>query len=351
VPASAVTGVGLANPAWLEIDVDLSLDENTSYAYVFETTGTLNGSNNYMIRSNSSGGYANGKMCWYLSGAWQSSYDSKDFSFKVKAGKSAVNLSDVATQLQTAIRATTSKTETVIYDTDKFKITSATEGSSSKILKLMTPSTGTDISGAGATPYLDCATNATETLGTGEDYNLPRLGLDGKLPTMILPTKNYSTQDQAITAATRSYIAGSMLQIPALLKVGTMLKWKFNITKTAAGTAASTYDICFGLAGTTADTARVSFTKKAGTAAADEGVVEIIATVRSIGATGIVIGEFRLSHDLASTGHATTPNVVVSGISAGFDMTIPKLKVGVCITSGASDAITIKIVQAEIVQL
>lgn len=162
---------------------------------------------------------------------------------------------------------------------------------------------------------------------------------------------NYSTASQSITAATRTYITGSNLSFTAgLLRAGTILRWRFNITKTAAGTATSTYDICFGTAGTTSDTARVSFTKPAGTAVVDEGWVEIQAVVRTATSTGTVVGEFTLRHNLSSTGHATIPNVCVTTTSSTFDLTAAT-NVGVCITSGASDAITIQQVTAEAINL
>lgn len=104
------------------------------------------------------------------------------------------SFSEIATRFQSAIRALTGKTETVEYDTDHFIITSATKNRKSQVLKLMTPSTGTDISGAGATPYLDCADNATETLGTGEDYNLVRLNSNGELDgSNLINLKNANT--------------------------------------------------------------------------------------------------------------------------------------------------------------
>lgn len=160
--------------------------------------------------------------------------------------------------------------------------------------------------------------------------------------------KNYSVAAQSITAATRTYITGSALTIPpTLLAVGNAFRWRFNVTKTAAGSATSTFDVCFGTAGTTADTARVSFTKPAGTAAVDEGWVEIHCLIRTIGATGVAVGQFILTHNLAATGHAQIPVVSVNTVSSAFDMTLTDLIVGVCITSGASDAITIQMVQAE----
>lgn len=294
------------------------------------------------LKTSGSRSYMDGRL-------WNSSsFKDKDLYLKVYVSDVDNNLFlvDLAGKTQTAVRTKTTKTETVIYNTDHYEIKSVTPGKTSKVLKATAPSAGTNIS-----ELLDIGSNATEIAGQGDDFNLIRANGDNVIPRGVLPLRNYSIQDQAIAAATRTYIVGSQLQIPNLLKVGTMLRWKFNITKTAAGTAASTYDICFGLAGSTADTARISFAKPAGTAAADEGIVEIMATIRSIGANGIAIGEFKMAHNLAATGHAVIPNVVVNSISAGFDMTIPKLKVGVCITSGASDAITIKIVQAEILQL
>jgi hypothetical protein len=90
------------------------------------------------------------------------------------------------------------------------------------------------------------------------------------------------------------------------LKVGTRIAFKFNMTKTAAGTATSTFDISFGTLGTVADTARVSFTKPAGTAVADEAIVTIEAVVRSVSATGVVVGNFSMAHGLDITGHATS---------------------------------------------
>jgi len=159
---------------------------------------------------------------------------------------------------------------------------------------------------------------------------------------------NFSVTAQAPTAATRTYIVGSNITCPVgALQIGTTFRWTLNLTKTAAGSAASTFDICFGTAGTTADTARVSFTKPAGTAAADEGRIVIEAIVRGpLSASGIVAGHFTMTHNLAATGHATIPCVDVQTISSAFNVLTPT-NVGLCITSGASDVVTIEQVVAE----
>lgn len=167
-------------------------------------------------------------------------------------------------------------------------------------------------------------------------------------PPGSLSVKNQSQTQQAIAAATRTYLTGSALKIPGGLKVGTKFRWRFNMAKTGAGTATSTFDIAVGAAGTTADTARVSFTKPVGTAVADEAVVTIDAVCRAVSNTaGVLVGEFVLVHNLAATGHATIPVVVVNTISANFDNDNNDLYVGVCLTSGAADAITVEWLEAE----
>lgn len=164
---------------------------------------------------------------------------------------------------------------------------------------------------------------------------------------------NFSTVLQSPAAATRTYIIGSTVQYPAAgrIQIGTLYRWRFNMTKDANGTATSTIDVAFGTAGTTADTARVSFTKPAGTAVADEAWCEVHALVRGpLSASGVVTGEFSLIHNLAATGHAVIPCVVVNTISSGFDVTLPTF-VGLCLTSGTADNITIQQINTEVFNL
>lgn len=161
--------------------------------------------------------------------------------------------------------------------------------------------------------------------------------------------RNASATAQTPAAATRTQIAGSLLAVPqGGLKAGTVVKWRLNMTKTAAGTAASTFDISVGTNGTVADTARVSFTKPAGTAAADEADVEVMLIVKSVSATGVLTGLFSMTHGLENTGHAVIPSVVVKTASAGFDNRGEGLYLALNLTSGAADAITIDYVDAEL---
>jgi hypothetical protein len=202
----------------------------------------------------------------------------------------------------------------------------------------------------GAAPAAPAAAKAAVYL-TNDADPLLRMVDDAGRNVSLTEISNASVTSQAPAAAARTYITGSAIKIPAnKLKVGTILRWTFSATKTAAGIAASTIDIAFGTLGTTGDTARVSFTKPAGTAAVDEARFQITAVVRSIGVAGVVVGNMEMTHNLAATGHAIIPCVIVTTVSAGFDTTTPTY-VGVCITTGASDAITIQLVSAESVNL
>jgi hypothetical protein len=177
-----------------------------------------------------------------------------------------------------------------------------------------------------------------------------RLATSGATPVwqqVAEPVDNVSTSSQSPAAATRTYITGSQIKL-GKLKVGSRFRWKFNLTKTAAGVASSTIDVALGTAGTTADTARLSFTKPAGAATADEGWVEIEVIVRAISATGVIVGEFVMSAANTTGGHFTSGKQVhvVNVVSAAFDTTAPTF-IGVCITTGASDVITIQQVTTE----
>lgn len=164
-----------------------------------------------------------------------------------------------------------------------------------------------------------------------------------------------SIAQQTFVASTRKVVEGTLVQIPTDgLKVGTRYRAQFNMTKTAAGAATSTVDVATiprdsspVLANATA---RVSFTKPAGTGAVDEGVVRVDITVRVISATvGILVGILELTHNLAATGHAQTPCVNLYATSASFDNSdLAGGYLVTCMTTGASDAIVSEVAAAEL---
>lgn len=71
---------------------------------------------------------------------------------------SAVTMSDVATIIQTGIRALTGSTETVVWNTNQFIVSSVNTTSSSAITVTSAAWVGTDISGVWATAFMDAET-------------------------------------------------------------------------------------------------------------------------------------------------------------------------------------------------
>ena len=159
---------------------------------------------------------------------------------------------------------------------------------------------------------------------------------------------NYSLMAQTLPADTRTLIIGTNVSFPVgALRSGTIIKWTFDMSKTAAGKDSSTIDIAFGTTGTTADTARVSFTKPAGTAVADNGLFTIELLVRSTGLSGQVVGHLNMTHNLSTTGLAKIPAVNATVVSAVFDMSA-LTNISVCFKSGTSDAYTVQLVKSEL---
>lgn len=156
---------------------------------------------------------------------------------------------------------------------------------------------------------------------------------------------NYSTTNQSPTAATATYVTGSLITLPRTALVGSMYRWKIGYSKTAAGTATSTWDVRFGTNGTTGDTARNSATGPTETAAADDCELEIILIVRGpIGASCITQALFVNSDTGVTAGFkAWAKNVT----SSAFDITPAGTKVGIVVTSGTADVMTISTVTAE----
>jgi hypothetical protein len=160
--------------------------------------------------------------------------------------------------------------------------------------------------------------------------------------------QNQNVADQALAAAD-TYVTGSNLAIPAhLLQVGTKFRWRFVLTKTAAGVAAPVWIVRVGVAGTVADAAILTFTQVAlQTAAIDAATVDITAVLRNVGAAGVLAGGLRMNHVLAATGFSTLTMNVQQVTSAGFVTTVANSIVGVSANGGAASAWTVQVVDAE----
>lgn len=160
--------------------------------------------------------------------------------------------------------------------------------------------------------------------------------------------RNWNTSDVTANAAD-TYLTGSACTIPQhLLQAGTTFRWRFALTKSAAGTAAPVWKVRVGTAGTTSDTAQLTFTSPSNqTAATDTGFVEIQAVLRNTGASGVLAGILMMTHANQTTGLASVQQVVVQTTSSGFDTTTASLIVGVSVDPGASGVWTHQVVTAE----
>jgi hypothetical protein len=174
----------------------------------------------------------------------------------------------------------------------------------------------------------------------------------GRTYTLGGSIRSYNTADVVANAAD-TYLTGSGLVVPTglTLQVGTTFKWRIFMTKTAAGIATPTWIVRVGINGSTADTARLTFTGPAQTAVIDVGFVEITAILRNVGAAGILAGGCALAHNLAATGFANIGSPIMQVTSAGFDTTLAGLVVGVSVNPGAAGVWTHQVVKAEMLNL
>jgi hypothetical protein len=159
---------------------------------------------------------------------------------------------------------------------------------------------------------------------------------------------NQSLSDQTINAATTAYLNGSNIVVPATgLKIGTTFIWSIAVSKTAAGTAANTFNVLFGPNGTTADTSRLALTTGTATAAVDQGQIDITVVVRSVSASGTVAGLLELDHELASTGLHNKATRIHHAVSGTFATNASGLYVGLSCTTAASTVLTFPLVTVE----
>jgi hypothetical protein len=169
------------------------------------------------------------------------------------------------------------------------------------------------------------------------------------MQTLHLEYTNQSVANQGAGFATDTYLTGSNITIPTGAPfVGTTYKLTFNATKTAVGTAAPVVILRIGTAGTTTDTAICTFTFGVGTAVADTGWFEVIATFRTVGSgtTAVVQGISRVNC-LPSSGISSTIKAVAV-TSSGFNSTTAGLIIGASYNGGTSAVHTVNLVRAEL---
>jgi len=144
--------------------------------------------------------------------------------------------------------------------------------------------------------------------------------------------------------ATDTYLTGSKIPVPTTILTAGRSKfmWRFGVSKTAACTGTPTIIIRYGTAGAIGDTARVTFTFAAQTAAVDRGWFEVIAIFRAVGSgtSAILDTEAQIKHQLATTGLnvTTTGFQELAVTSSGFDSTPGGSYIGLSVNGTSTTA-------------
>lgn len=169
-------------------------------------------------------------------------------------------------------------------------------------------------------------------------------------------TCNASVAAQGAGFSADTYVTNSDILIPSFgVQAKTCFIWTLSASKTAAGTATPIYTLRIGANRTTADTARLALTGPAQTAIADIGTLTVMATVRTVSATGVIQGSAWWAHrgtaantTTGGVGFANDTTGHVEGTSAGFDNSaLGTSYIGLSIDGGASAAWTVTQVRAE----
>jgi len=138
--------------------------------------------------------------------------------------------------------------------------------------------------------------------------------------------------------AADTYMTGTNVNIgtAGVWQAGMIYEAHFDMTKTAAGTAGPVVTVRLGTAGTTADTARLTLTGQAQTAAADTGIFVVTVQFRAVGASAVIAGGFHMFHNLATTGLTSGAQVSTNtGASSTFDSSTSNI-IGISFNGGTS---------------
>jgi hypothetical protein len=148
---------------------------------------------------------------------------------------------------------------------------------------------------------------------------------------------NGSTVGQNITTGSDTYITGSSISTATHIQAGTTLRWRFSVSKTAAGTAAPIWTIRCGAGATITDTSMLSFTGSAQTSGtADTGFCEIEAVLSTGTATGNILGAYVLHHTKGASGFGGTATGAQVQQASGASVNVTGTYFGISVNPGAS---------------
>lgn len=191
-------------------------------------------------------------------------------------------------------------------------------------------------------------------------WGIPKIVFD---PLLIYPPQpqrgggifcGASIASQVIAAATTALLADSLCRVGnGRLRLRQTFRWTIKVSKSAAGlNTSSIFLVKIGTLGTAVDPTILTFTLPATqTAVVDDAEIVIVVTVRGpLGAACVVQGYFSLVHNLAATGFATIPCVVLKATSAGFNSAVDSLIASITCTTAAATVLTFEQVLAETIE-
>lgn len=174
-----------------------------------------------------------------------------------------------------------------------------------------------------------------------------------KLANVDVAVVNKAVPASTPAAATEAVLSGSQIVVPGPLRVGDRFVWRLKLTKTAAGTGNSvikvktntTSTVAVGTTGGAATAVTLTF-PTAETAAVGSFIGTVEATVQAVDpAAGIVYASLNgLSTAGAAVGFSNQ-SVAAIGTALVTDGTIQS--VGLTITTGAADVVTVDQVSAQ----
>lgn len=169
-------------------------------------------------------------------------------------------------------------------------------------------------------------------------------------------SSNAATAAQGAGFASDTYVTNSDLLIPSFgLQAKTRFLWRISASKSGAGIAQPIYVVRIGTLRTVAgDTARLTITGPAQTAIADIGNLNIMVTVRNVGASGVLQGTAWWDHrgtaasSTGGVGFANDGTGHTETTAAGFDTSaLGGSYVGLSLNGGTSASWTITQVWAD----
>ena len=175
-----------------------------------------------------------------------------------------------------------------------------------------------------------------------------------KIKALLAGKQDSIITNESVAAQTgfssNTYLTGSKIILPGAPVVGTTYKLTFDVTKTAAGTAAPIIYIRVGTAGTISDAAVATLTFGAGNNEVDSGVFEVICTFRTVGSSAVMqcISSLvsNVSH-LTQTGLSNGKRAIIA-TSSSFNSTTAGLCIGASYNGGTLASHTIQLVRAEL---